>query len=89
MTLQRGQLPKEGGGPLGQKECWETFAKSRITLCICSKFALPRTKLKFEQVLGIQKTLGMFQDHIQSLEMLINILELIRIDLGFQRNLLD
>ena len=48
MTLQRGQLPKGGGGPLGQKECCETFAKSGITLCICSKFALPRTKLKFE-----------------------------------------
>ena len=45
MTLQRGQLPKEGGDHL---EYWETFAKSGITLCICSKFALPRTKLKFE-----------------------------------------
>ena len=30
-------------------------------------------------------TLGMFQDHIQSLDMLINILELISTDLGFQR----
>ena len=48
MTLQRGQMPKEERGPIGQKEYWETFAKSRITLCICSKFFLPRTKLKFE-----------------------------------------
>ena len=43
MTLQRVQMPKEGGGPLGQKEYWETFAISGINLCICSKFALPRT----------------------------------------------
>ena len=44
----KGTIAKRRRGPLEQKECWETFAKSGITLCICSKFALPRIKLKFE-----------------------------------------
>ena len=89
LDISQGTNKKKKGGPLRKKEYWVTFAKSGITLCIYSKFALPKTKLKFEQVLGIQKTLGMFQDHIQSLEMLIHILKLISIDLGFSKNLLN
>ena len=46
--ITKGTIAKRMRRPLGQKEYWKTFVKSRITLCICSKFALPRTKLKFE-----------------------------------------
>jgi len=44
----KGTIAKRRRGLLGQKKSWETFAKSGITLYICSQFALPRTKLKFE-----------------------------------------
>ena len=48
MTLQMGQLPKVEGDNFNKRNEGETLAKSRNTLCISSKFNLPRTKCKFE-----------------------------------------
>ena len=53
MSFLRGQMLEVEEGPLRQRECGRTFAKSEITLCICFKFVIPRTKLKFELVLSI------------------------------------